>query len=109
MNDDGEIVYGSVTDEAKEALSYINSLYNQGVIDNDFLLRTSTNICELIENGLCGSFFGPLWAPNNPLANAVSRNPDRLATIFNSNGFGWDNELSQPEPVLQICCCKKGL
>ena len=76
MNDDGEIVYGSVTDEAKEALSYINSLYNQGVIDNDFLLRTSTNICELIENGLCGSFFGPCWAPNNPLANAVSRNPD---------------------------------
>lgn len=76
MNDDGEIVYGSVTDEAKEALSYINSLYNQGVIDNDFLLRTSTNICELIENGLCGSFFGPWWAPNNPLANAVSRNPD---------------------------------
>ena len=76
MNDDCEIVYGSVTDEAKEALSYINSLYNQGVIDNDFLLRTSTNICELIENGLCGSFFGPWWAPNNPLANAVSRNPD---------------------------------
>lgn len=76
MNDDGEIVYGSVTDEAKEALSYINSLYNQGVIDNDFLLRTSANICELIENGLCGSFFGPWWAPNNPLANAVSKNPD---------------------------------
>lgn len=76
MNDDGEIVYGSVTDEAKEALSYINSLYNQGVIDNDFLLRTSTNICELIENGLCGSFFGPWWAPNNLLANAVSKNPD---------------------------------
>lgn len=76
MNDDGEIVYGSVTDEAKEALSYINSLYNQGVIDNDFLLRTSTNICELIENGLCGSFFEPWWAPNNPLANAVSKNPD---------------------------------
>ena len=76
MNDDGEIVYGSVTDEAKEALSYINSLYNQGVIDNDFLLRTSTNICELIENGLCGSFFGPWWAPNNPLVNAVNTNPD---------------------------------
>ena len=76
MNDDGEIVYGSVTDEAKEALSYISSLYNQGVIDNDFLLRTSTNICELIENGQCGSFFGPWWAPNNPLVNAVSRNPD---------------------------------
>lgn len=76
MNDDGEIVYGSVTEEAREALSYISGLYREGVIDNDFLLRTSTNICELIENGLCGSFFGPWWAPNNPLVNAVSKNPD---------------------------------
>ena len=76
MDDDGEIVYGSVTEEAKEALSYISGLYSQGIIDNDFLLRTSTNICELIENGLCGSFFGPWWAPNNPLVNAVSKNPD---------------------------------
>ena len=76
MNDDGEIVYGSVTDEAKEALSYINSLYNQGVIDNDFLLRTSTNICELIENGLCGSFFGPWWAPNNPLMDVAENDPE---------------------------------
>lgn len=76
MDDDGEIVYGSVTVEAKEALSYISGLYRQGVIDNDFLLRTSTNICELIENGLCGSFFGPWWAPNNPLVNAVNKNPD---------------------------------
>ncbi len=76
MDDDGQIVYGSVTQEAKEALSYISTLYSEGVIDNDFLLRTSTNICELIENGLCGSFFGPWWAPNNPLVNAVSKNPD---------------------------------
>lgn len=76
MDDEGEIVYGSVTEEAKEALSYISTLYSQGVIDNDFLLRTSTNICELIENGLCGSFFGPWWAPNNPLVNAVGKNPD---------------------------------
>ncbi len=76
MDDDGKIVYGSVTEEAKEALSYISGLYSQGVIDNDFLLRTSTNICELIENGLCGSFFGPWWAPNNPLVNAVGKNPD---------------------------------
>ena len=75
-NDDGQIVYGSVTDEAKSALEYINQLYNEKIIDNDFLLRTSTNICELIENGICGSFFGPWWAPNNPLANAVSINPD---------------------------------
>lgn len=72
----GEVVYGSVTDEARQALEYISGLYEQGIIDNDFLLRTSTNICELIENGQCGSFFGPWWAPNNPLVNAVNANPE---------------------------------
>ena len=73
---DGNVVYGSVTSEAKDALAYIRQLYSDGIIDNDFLLRTTTNICELIENGRCGSFFGPWWAPNNPLVNAVNTNPD---------------------------------
>ena len=109
MNDDGEIVYGSVTDEAKEALSYINSLYNQGVIDNDFLLRTSTNICELIENGLCGSFFGPWWAPNNPLANAVSRNPDAdwQAYLIATDSDGTTSYHSQ-NPCYKYVVVRKG-
>ena len=109
MNDDGEIVYGSVTDEAKEALSYINNLYNQGVIDNDFLLRTSTNICELIENGLCGSFFGPWWAPNNPLANAVSRNPDAdwQAYLIAKDSDGTTSYHSQ-NPCYKYVVVRKG-
>ena len=109
MNDDGEIVYGSVTDEAKEALSYINNLYNQGVIDNDFLLRTSTNICELIENGLCGSFFGPWWAPNNPLANAVSRNPDAdwQAYLIATDSDGTTSYHSQ-NPCYKYVVVRKG-
>lgn len=109
MNDDGEIVYGSVTNEAKEALSYISSLYNQGVIDNDFLLRTSTNICELIENGLCGSFFGPWWAPNNPLANAVSRNPDAdwQPYLIATNSDGTTSYHSQ-NPCYKYVVVRKG-
>ena len=69
--DDGSITYGSVTDNAKQALAYIHELYEENVIDNNFLLRTTANIIELIENGHCGSFFGPWWAPNNPLIKAV--------------------------------------
>ena len=30
----------------------------------------------LIEDGKCGSFFGPWWAPNNPLMSAKSKNPE---------------------------------
>ena len=72
----GNVTYGSVTSEAKAALSYINGLYKDKILDNKFLTRTNANIIELVENGLCGSFFGPWWAPNNPLINAVNKNPD---------------------------------
>lgn len=64
---EGEILYGSVTQECKAALEYLNTLYTKGVLDKKFLLRTSENIEELIKNGKCGAFFGKWWAPNNPL------------------------------------------
>ena len=62
--------------QAKDALAKLKSMYERNILDQNFLLRTSVNNIELITKGLCGSFFGPWWAPNNPLANAVSINPD---------------------------------
>ena len=64
---EGEMVYGSITQECKAALEYLNTLYTRGVLDKRFLLRTSQNIEDLIKNGKCGAFFGKWWAPNNPL------------------------------------------
>lgn len=73
---DGNVVYGSVQPEAKEALAHIHELYKGGILDQDFLMRTSSNLIELIVDGQCGSFFGPWWAPNNPLMQAVEQNKD---------------------------------
>lgn len=73
---DGNVVYGSVQPEAKEALAHIHKLYKEGILDQDFLMRTSSNLIELIVDGQCGSFFGPWWAPNNPLMQAVEQNKD---------------------------------
>ncbi len=70
-NEDGEIVYGSVQPEAKEALVHLNELYNTGILDRNFLFRSTNDIIELIVDGQCGSFFGPWWSPNNPLMNAM--------------------------------------
>lgn len=72
----GNVVYGSVQPEAKEALAHIHELYKEGILDQDFLMRTSSNLIELIVDGQCGSFFGPWWAPNNPLMQAVEQNKD---------------------------------
>jgi putative aldouronate transport system substrate-binding protein len=67
---DGSITYGSVLPETKVALAKLRQLYDDGILDNQFLVRTTTNIIELIEQGKCGAFFGPWWAPNNPLMSA---------------------------------------
>lgn len=75
-DEDGNVVYGSVQPEAKEALAHIHELYKKGILDQDFLMRTSSNLIELIVDGQCGSFFGPWWAPNNPLMQAVEQNKD---------------------------------
>lgn len=75
-NEDGEVVYGSVQNEAKAALGKLRQMYQQGTLDNNFLMRESNNIIELIVSGKCGSFFGPWWSPNNPLMSAMQKNPD---------------------------------
>lgn len=75
-NKDGEVVYGSVQNEAKAALGKLRQMYQQGTLDNNFLMRESSNIIELIVSGKCGSFFGPWWSPNNPRMSAMQKNPN---------------------------------
>lgn len=74
-NSEGEAVYGSVQPEVKDALKKLNELYEEGILDPNFLLRSTGNIIDLIVEGTCGSFFGPWWAPNNPLMEAVKADP----------------------------------
>ena len=74
--ENGNITYGSVKPEVKRALAKLQQLYADGILDKQFLVRTTTNMIELIEDGKCGAFFGPWWAPNKPLMSAISQNPE---------------------------------
>lgn len=75
-NADGEIVYGSLTEETKEALGYLRELYKQGILDPDFALRAQNNIRDLVVNGKCVAFFGLWWTPNNPLMDEYRKNKE---------------------------------
>lgn len=70
---DGEIMYGSLTEETKNALSGLHDLYERGILDKNFALRAPNNIRDLVAEGKCGAFFGLWWTPNNPLMDAVER------------------------------------
>lgn len=73
-NAEGEIVYGSLTEETKNALSCLRDLYNRGILDPDFALRAQNNIRDLVVEGKCGAFFGLWWTPNNPLMDEYRQN-----------------------------------
>ena len=75
-SEDGEIIYGSLTEETKKALEYLNQLYERGILDQNFALRASNNLRDLVVNGKCGAFFGLWWAPNNPLMKEYERDPE---------------------------------
>ena len=75
-SEDGGIIYGSLTEETKEALEYLNQLYERGILDQNFALRASNNLRDLVVDGKCGAFFGLWWAPNNPLMEEYEQNPD---------------------------------
>ena len=70
------MVYGSLTEETKNALEYLNQLYERGILDENFALRAQNNLRDLVVSGKCGAFFGLWWTPNNPLMDEYEEDPD---------------------------------
>lgn len=58
---EGNLVYGSVQPQVKEALTYINELVNQGVLEKDFATGNWDTLAEAVTNNKCGIFFAPWW------------------------------------------------
>lgn len=74
--EDGKIVYGSLTEATKNALSYLHNLYERGILDENFALRAQNNLRDLVVDGKCGAFFGLWWTPNNPLMDECAKDPE---------------------------------
>lgn len=91
INQNGEIVYGSVTEETKEALRYLHDLYERGVLDQNFALRAQNNLRDLVVNGKCGAFFGLWWTPNNPLMDAYENDKDAEWKPYYLQEVDWQN------------------
>ena len=75
-NDDGQIVYGSVQPETKEALTRLTALYQDGVIDPEFATKNTDASNEIVVGGKGGIMMGPWWVPWWPLADSVNLDPN---------------------------------
>ncbi len=54
---DGEVKYGILEPEFKEALEYIVKLYSEGLVDGDYILQDRTNLLGKITNNQVGFSF----------------------------------------------------
>lgn len=72
MEKDGNVVYGSTTEEMKQALSVAAGWFRDGLLDPQVGTRTWDDITALLANGQCGVTFGtwhiPDWLLNNVYA-----------------------------------------
>lgn len=102
QNDDGNVYYGSTTQETKEALGILQKWFKDGILDPQFGTRTWDDITALLINGQSGITFGVWhisdWLLNNVRATDpkatfttfVIEDENRKANVFHnnaSNGF----------------------
>ncbi len=68
----GQVTYGSIQPETKQALQTLHELYKDGLLDKEMLIRDDSMQPAL--DNRTGIFFGPWWVGYN-LADAYKKNP----------------------------------
>jgi putative aldouronate transport system substrate-binding protein len=72
----GEVIYGSVTPEMKEALTLLQSWYQEGLIDPEFATLSGDTFEQKLVGGRAGMVVGPWWETCCPLINSVTNDPN---------------------------------
>lgn len=82
MEKDGKLVYGSTTEEMKEALSVAARWYQEGILDPQVGTRTWDDITALLSNGQTGITFGTWHIPDWLLNNVYALNDKALFEAY---------------------------
>ena len=73
---DGKLVYGSIQPETKVALAFLNRLYSEGLIEEDFGVKDLMKVSELSASGRGGLQYGAMWNAMWPLQSTIENNPE---------------------------------
>lgn len=82
LEKDGQLQYGSVQPEMRQALLALQKMYQDGQIDREFGVKDINKINETIANSKCGMEFGVWWNPYQPLQLSQQNHPDAFWTAF---------------------------
>ncbi len=87
----GNLIAGEVAPQAKEALKYLRSFYEEGLLPRDFASHTVDSASGQIINEEVGIVIGPWWQYEWPLCNALEKNPQAewvAAPVPSLEGYG---------------------
>lgn len=85
-DDDGTIIYGSLMEGAKEALTLLNDWYQNGIIPSDFATWTSDTLKQVIGEDKAGIVFSPWWGCYDSLSANISLNENATWSAFMLSG-----------------------
>jgi len=74
-DENGEVVYGSILPQTKEALGKLREMYAAGLLDKEFAIRKEPD--QEVIAGRVGMFFGPWWS-GGVLRDTYANHPDAL-------------------------------
>lgn len=104
MNDEnGEVYYGSVNDNIKQALTLIRDWYSKGLIDTQFATRIGTGETQAVfTSGQSGAYFGAVHA-NYPDAFTNNNDIELVAVNAPLSSDGKYNYVL-PSPTSAMLC-----
>lgn len=105
--ENGEIVYGSLTRQTRDALVLLNRWYEEGLLDPEIGIRTTG--WEPINSNSCGMFFGQWWDIGFGNPGSFSNDPDadwRAYPIYNDKGE-WQTKIPDITACPRLCISAK--
>lgn len=108
--EDGSVVYGSITEEAKNALTNIREVIKEGVINSSFVVTDGDQCTEMISNGQAGIFFGAWWSNQWPVVSMLEGADDSVKWNVYLAPLSEDGKLNVPmkSPTSTYVVVKKG-
>lgn len=106
-NEAGEVYYGSVQPETKEALQILADMYAEGLIDKEMFSRDWNSNAGLVNTGVAGLFFYPwhgAWMASNTVAANSAAEWEIFAAPVNDKG---EVLTIVPEPAMQYLVVSK--
>lgn len=80
--EDGTMIYGSLMDGAKDALTFLNDWYKKGIIPDDFATWDTNAVAQAIANNQAGIHLAPWYCGAGTIYDNICLNPEAEWTAY---------------------------